>query len=397
MRKAAKIWRGIFFVLAVFGLFGVFNKVQAANGANSTVLATAIQSDGKVIIGGAFTDYNGAIVNHIARLNTNGTLDTTFNPGAGANNAVNAIAIQSDGKIIIGGDFTEYNGVARNHIARLNTDGTLDTTFNSGTGANNVVNAIAIQSDGKIIIGGSFYVYNSVNVQGVARLNTDGAFDTTFASGLGIGGNTVVLAVTIQSDGKIIIGGEQFTIYGGRGGYSSGGYNGAPIENIARLNTDGTLDTTFTTSIGNSAPFAATIQSDGKIIIGGYLGGLYNYIARLNTDGTRDTVFNLGGTGSDNWVRTTAIQSDGRIIIGGTFYAYNGTSRGHVARLNTDGTLDITFNSNTNASFNGVCSIAIQSDGKIIIGGDFTEYNGAIVNHIARLNNDGTLDTTFNS
>ena len=122
-------------------------------GANSGVSAIAIQSDGKIIIGGQFSTDNGTGRNRIARVNSNGSLDTTFNPGTGADNEVSAIAIQSDGKIIIGGWFTTYNGTGRNRIARINSDGSLDTTFNLGTGPNGGVSAIAIQSDGKIIIG----------------------------------------------------------------------------------------------------------------------------------------------------------------------------------------------------------------------------------------------------
>jgi uncharacterized delta-60 repeat protein len=100
---------------------------------------TAIQSDGKIIIGGSFTTYNGTLINNIARLNADGTLDLTFNPGTGANDSVLGTAIQSDGKIIIGGGFTSYNGTAINRIARLNADGTIDLTFNPGTGVSNYV------------------------------------------------------------------------------------------------------------------------------------------------------------------------------------------------------------------------------------------------------------------
>src|SRR5207249_1691942 len=126
-------------------------------GANNTVYTSALQADGKIIIGGDFTSYNGTARNRIARLNTDGSLDTSFNPGTGSNNNVFTMALQVNGKIVIGGDFTTYNGTSRNTIARLNTDGSLDTTFNpAGTGATYEVAAIVLQADGKIVIAGDF-------------------------------------------------------------------------------------------------------------------------------------------------------------------------------------------------------------------------------------------------
>jgi uncharacterized delta-60 repeat protein len=353
-------------------------------GTNSDVLTTAIQSDGKIIIGGGFNSYNGTARNYIARLNTDGSLDATFNVGTGTDNSVTTTAIQSDGKIIIGGDFTTYNGTARNYIARLNTDGSLDATFNVGTGTDNPVSTTAIQSDGKIIIVGGFNSYNGTASNHIARLNIDGSLDASF--NVGTGANSYVKTTAIQSDGKIIIG----------GGFNS--YNGTARNYIARLNTDGSLDVTFNVGTGTDNSVRTTaIQSDGKIIIGGYFttynGTSRNYIARLNTDGSLDATFNVAGT--DNYVITTAIQSDGKIIIGGYFTTYNGTSSNFITRLNIDGSLDAIYNAGTGAN-GGVSTTAIQSDGKIIIGGNFTAYNDTARNYIARLNADGSLDASFN-
>jgi len=294
------------------------------------IYTIAIQNDGKIIIGGLFATYNSMSRNWIARLNTDGMVDTTFNPGTGANCSVNTIVIQSDGKIIIGGCFTNYNGTNRNYIVRLNYNGTLDSTFNSGTGTDGAVYTTAIQSDGKIIIGGGFTTYNGTSRRCIARLNTDGNLDTTFNPGTGANG---ILTTAIQNDGKIIIGGDFFI------------YNGIERNYIARLNTDGTLDTTFNPGIGaNDAIGTISIQNDGKIIIGGefttYSNTGRNYIARLNINGTLDTTFNPG-LGAGYWVQTSAIQSDGKIMIGGNFSTYNGTSRNKIARLNGDVTTGI--------------------------------------------------------
>jgi uncharacterized delta-60 repeat protein len=354
------------------------------DGADERVITSAIQSDGKIVIGGQFYYYNGSPRNRIARLNADGTLDATFNPGTGASDYVYAIAIQGDGKIIIGGWFTSYNGTSRNRIARLNADGTLDASFNSGTGANDRVYSICIQGDGKIIIGGLFTSYNGSSINRIARLNADGALDPTFNPGSGA--NNYIWSTTMQSDGKIIIGGV-FT-----------SYNGATMNHIARLNANGTIDATFNIGTGaNDNVFKTAIKSDGKIIIGGaftsYNGTNRNRIALLNADGTLDATFNLG-TGANDWIFTTTLLSDGRIIIGGDFFYYNGARKGRIARLNADGTLDLAFNSGTGANSN-VFTTAIQSNGKITIGGGFTSYNGSQRMNIARLNANGTLDNTF--
>jgi uncharacterized delta-60 repeat protein len=358
---------------------------NSGTGTNGSIYTTTIQSDGKIIIGGFFTSYNGTTINRIARLNVNGTLDVAFTPGTGASSAIFTITVQSDDKIIIGGFFTSYNEKTRNRIARLNSEGLLDATFNPATGANSTINSTTIQSDGKIIIGGEFTAYNGTPSNRIARLNSDGTLDATFS--IGMGTNSTILTTAIQSDGKIIIGGF-FTFY-----------DVNSRNSITRLNSDGTLDATFNTGTGaNSAIYTIAIQSDGKIIIGGafslYNGTARNRIARLNSNGTLDATFNPG-TGPNSTIQTTSIQSDGKIIIGGQFTTYNGTTRNRIARLNSDGTLDVSFNPGTGAN-STILTTAIKSDGKIIIAGAFNTYNGTGRNSIARLNSDGTLDATFN-
>jgi uncharacterized delta-60 repeat protein len=370
-------------------------------GADGVVYAVAAQPDGKIIISGQVTSYNGDATasDYIARLNTDGTLDTSFNMGGtGANNDVHAVALQADGKIIIGGQFTSYNSdtYASDGIARLNTDGTLDTSFNYfGAGAGVGVRAVAVQSDGKIIIGGNFTSYNgdSAASDHIARLNTDGTLDTTFNYG-GAGPSVFLEAVAVQADGKILIGGN-FTSYNG---------NSAASDRIARLNIDGTLDTTFNLFGAGADDFAQAIavQPDGKILIGGFFNA-YNgdaaasdRIARLNTDGTLDTTFNMGGTGANGAMYAVAAQPDGKIIIGGSFSTYNGDAAAseNIARLNTDGTLDTTFNYGGAGVNGGVSAVAVQSDGKIIIGGFLTSYNGVDVgDQVTRL--DGDLFVTW--
>lgn len=356
-------------------------------GANNWVWSTSIQSDGRIIIGGDFTSCNGADRNGVARLNTNGSLDASFNPGTGPNGTVRSTTIQSDGKIILGGRFTSFNGRNRNRIARLNTNGSLDISFNSGTAGNDYgnISSISIQDNGKIIIGGLFTSYQETGSDNIARLNTDGSLDTSFNPGAGTNG--LLWTISIQSDGKIIVGGGIFS------------YTGLSRNNVFRLHADGSLDISFNPGTGVSGTvYSTSIQDDGKIIIGGwfdsYNGTGINNIARLNTDGSLDTTFNPG-TGPRGLIQTISIQSDGRIIIGGDFTFYNGTGRNRIARLNKDGSLDTSFNPGTGVS-GAIYSISIQDDGKIIIGGWFDSFNGTGRNNIVRLNSDGSLDTTFN-
>ncbi|OHD09657.1 MAG: hypothetical protein A2Y41_04565 [Spirochaetes bacterium GWB1_36_13] len=349
------------------GIDTSFNS--GGSGTGGTVNSIAVQTDGKILVGGYFTSYNETFQERIIRLNTDGTLDTAFNSGgAGASNTVYSIALQADSKILIGGEFNSYNATSQMRIARLNTDGTLDTAFNSGgAGANGYIYSIAVQADSKILIGGDFTTFNGTSQGRIARLNADGTLDASFNSG-GAGAGNNVRFIAVQTDGKILIG----------GGFSS--YNATSQGYIARLNTDGTLDTAFNSggAGANGDINSIVLQSDGKILIGG---GFYSYnatsqmrIARLNTDGTLDTAFNSGGAGADNIIYSIALQTDSKILIGGSLTSYNNNTLARIARLNTDGSLDTSFNSGE--GFNqSLYSIAVQADGKILIGGQFSPYH----------------------
>ena len=314
------------------------------------VKAIAVQPNGQILIGGQFhwvTPSNSTTATQIwgiARLNADGTLDSGFtNAPAGkvkSNHNVRGIAVQSDGKIVIGGYFTLIDGVARNRITRLKADGTLDETFNvEGVGANGNVEDVKLQSDGKILISGSFTQVNGVSRWGVARLNSDGSLDTTFDAAYPVtngawAGNFPVYQMAVQTDGKILINGGTLR-------YASEYHQG-----VSRLNTDGTPDSSFKSYINNWGSSVA-LQSDGKIVVGGDFGraGERNpttnaitsddarmRVARFNADGTLDTTFDPG-TGADAWVWAVLPQADGKIYIGGKFNNVNGTVRHGVARL----------------------------------------------------------------
>ncbi|WP_028605212.1 IPTL-CTERM sorting domain-containing protein [Ottowia thiooxydans] len=321
------------------------------------VKAIAIQGDGKILIGGEFHSVRptGSSANTtiwgIARLNADGTLDNTFqNAPAGSvksNHNVRGIAVQADGKIVIGGYFTLIDGVARNRIARLNANGALDTSFNVGTGSNGNIEDVKLQSDGKILISGSFTNVQGTDIRGVARLNTDGTLDSTFVPNSGDsgvvngswGGSFPVYQIAVQpTDGKILLNGGPLN-------FASQVHRG-----VVRLNPDGSPDPGFRSFINDWGASIAlqTVGGEQKIVIGGSFtrvgerdvtsGAVIGTdvvrqgIARLNADGTVDSSFDTS-YGANAWVWSVLPNSDGTVYMGGKFRSVAGKARIGIARL----------------------------------------------------------------
>ncbi|MGI4869563.1 MAG: hypothetical protein ACRYFX_00110 [Janthinobacterium lividum] len=395
-------------------------------GFDGEVTAVLLQPDGKVLVGGSFTTYNDnpTAPARVLRFLADGALDVGFNPGgAGPSGAVRTLAVQPDGKILVGGDFTTYNGTAApGRLLRLNADGSPDATFNSGgSGFNGTVNVLVRQPDGKALVGGTFTTYNGTAAPGrVLRLNADGSLDATFNHpngqvGIGAngGGNSVgVNALVRQPDGKVLVGGAFNT------------YNSAPAPGrLLRLNADGSLDVTFNhpngqVGFGTTGPVnALLLQPNGQVLVGGTF-TTYNSNAtapdrlmRLNADGSLDATFNSGGSGFDNGangVRVLLVQPNGQVLAGGTFTSYNGDASAPdcLLRLNADGSLDTGFNYGPATGISGVVggtnpspvnALALQPDGKLLAGGSFTTYNGNAdaPDNLLRLNADGSLDTAL--
>jgi uncharacterized delta-60 repeat protein len=369
----------------------------------SQVFALALQPNGQILVGGAFTALqpNGAASattrNHIARLNADGSLDNAFNPNVIA--AVTAIAVQANGQILIGGGFTSLqpNGAAnpaiRNHFARLNADGSLDGAFDPNP--NGSIAAIVVQADNKVILGGTFSLITpngaatGTAINNLARVNPDGSLDTSYEPSP----SAAVSAIVLQPDGKAVIGGSFIQLL------PLGSTGGATVQHIARLNPDGTLDNGFQPSC-NGAVDAIGLQKDGRVVIGGNFTQLFanaaiatsarNNLARINPDGSLDATFDPDDNGR---ILAMAQQPDGKVLLGGTLTSIGGVTRNNLARINTNGALDTTFNPSINAS---VGRIVVQPDGRILILGGFNNVNGVARNGIARLNADGTLDTLFN-
>ena len=351
--------------LAELDMDGNFvNDLNVQSGFNDAVWVITTDSHNNIFVGGDFTTYQGNDALRFIKLNQDGSPDTNFTYGY-FDNTVRAITVQPDGKILVGGLFTQFydrlNDVYYyvNGLLRLNTDGSYDTTFNNGNNpfpSGGSIASIIIQPDDKILIGGFFFMYydspNDSNYYPgcIARINQDGSVDTSFITAPnGNGFNSTVLSIALQSNGNILVGGSFNDYYDSNYGYYYPQY-------FCRLNADGSFDTTF---LGNEYGFnslvsSIVIQNDNKIIVGGYFewfytpNGNYNtrYLVRMTEDGIYDTTFIQDGYGFNEPVMSLVLQSDGKLLVGGHFTTYvtsnNYWNSYHIIRLNQDGSPDYT-------------------------------------------------------
>lgn len=332
------------------------------------VRTTAVQPDGRLLVGGEFSNIGGVAMRRLARMNSDGTPDAAFSPPGFFGEAVNAVAVLADGKIVVGGNFIVMQGeTVRQCLVRLNADGTLDAGFNPGADA--AVSALAIQSDGKILVAGAFNNLGGGGWSRFARLNADGTIDAGF---LATQIDASVDCVALQPDGKILIGGNFTTV------------TTVARNRIARLGADGFPDAGFNPG-ADGAVESLAVQPDGKILVGGQfstIGGVGRaHLARLLADGTVDTGFS---TVADDSVSVLALQADGGILAGGWFQTMGGLPRGYVARILADGAVDGSFNPGANLP---VLALALQSDGRVVVGGVFSTIGGQSRAGLARLEN----------
>lgn len=402
--------------------------------ANNRVMDIELQSNGKIIIAGGFTTYNNITKKYFARLNTDLTLDDTF-LGVTPTYVIDGFTyyfppygfkIQSDDKIVVFGPSPVSYGGGGNGlgIARLNSDGSYDSTFNTGSGigigygslsdqGNSIVNTCAIQQNGKIILGGEFGSYNGSPANSIIRLNSDGSVDSSFIFPLT--NIQKINKIILQSDGKILVAGNLNT------DNSQNGYN---RKNLIRLNQDGSIDSSFNQGYFSSAG-EFNVQSicyecsfynilkilvhpvNGKILIAGsfdkYNDIPVNNIIRLETDGFIDSFFNIDAPGSNRVIYDIEFETPSNpasnILFCGEFTTYNNGSANKMARMDFNGQLDVDFNIGTGTSdntgsgvgHNYIRALKKQSDGKIIVGGKFTSFNGITAGNITRIQGNNGL------
>ncbi|GEP52450.1 hypothetical protein FNO01nite_31220 [Flavobacterium noncentrifugens] len=333
----------------------------------------------KVVVNSDYWDVSGITRDYIFRLNANGSIDKTFNPGYGFNkifhnraNRLNQDAIVSkilkDGKIFVSGNFSSYNDVGCPSVIRLTRDGSIDPTFvldpgvlASNTGQDNQTDNQLIQQqpDGKLILGRSLFYSTIAGITGTIRLNENGSIDLPFSLAVA---NIVITSYLIQPDGKIVI----------NSGFS-----------IRRLNGDGSIDTTFNGPTDANGYSIIELQKDGKILVAG-LGstGGWPYLKRLNADGSPDNTMRTINRDPFNAVK---VQPDGKILI------FSGTFGKRISRVNEDGTEDTTFNEYVG----DVLPINVFENGQILLISAYNWFNLESYRSIIILNSDGTFSHSF--
>lgn len=338
----------------------------------SDVSAVALQSDGKIVFGGNFLNFDGASRTRLGRLSSTGILDAGFT--ATANGQVLAIVVQSDDKIVIGGSFTEVNGVARNRIARLNADGTLDAGFNPN--ADNLVRTLVLDASSRLLVGGAFTNIGGAGRGRIARLQANGTADSFNPNA-----NGEVFAIAVQADNSVLLGGSFTQV------------TGSDRFRMARVGETGNLET-FHPNL-NSDVRAIAVMNDGKILIGGTFttlaggGRSRSRLARITSAGVNDDTYPIDAGSTVTGIRKLA---DGSFIVLGTFTNIGTTAVSRIAHLNSDGTLDAAFNPDPDYE---VRSVVQQADQKLVVGGLFSNLGGTSQHWVARLNLDGTGDGGF--
>jgi uncharacterized delta-60 repeat protein len=355
-------------------------------GFNEQAEAAFEDNSGRIVFGGQFTSYSGIPFNRIVRINSDASVDDTFNIGTGFDNAVYDVEPQSDNKILVGGFFDSYSGVSFGKIVRLNVDGSIDNTFSAGTGFNSVVWVIRVQPDGKILVGGDYTQYNGNSHPYLIRLNSDGSVDNTFD--LNTGFNGTVYDIILQNDGKKIILGDFTSV------------DGNSHTRIVRLNDDGSIDNTFNSGTGFNGTTYSGLIDEGQILVVGaffeYSGQTNRQIVKLNSDGSIDDTFN-SGSGFTRFsglsFSTTIIKYTDKYFVIGDFDNYNGGTANGLIQLNQDGSINVSFNYGTGLVFSsGTFNTGIiLSSGVHVVFGEFLQYKESEVNDVAFINPFGTL------
>lgn len=364
-----------------------WNYCYSFNGGFNNQAEAAVEDpDERIIFVGNFTTYSGLPFNRIVRVNSDVSVDETFNVGTGFDNSVFDVELQSNGKILLGGLFNVYDGTPTEKIVRLNNDGSFDNTFETGTGFDGVVYVIKVQTDGKILVGGGFSFYNGIARRNLVRLNIDGSIDNSFD--VGIGFNLPVYDIILQSDGKKIILGDFTSVNGNPYSHIVRLNEDGSIDNTFNSGSG-----------FNGTVYSGLLDGTKLVVVGSffeYNGQTNRQIVRLNTDGSIDNTFvSNGGFNrfSGLTYSTTVLKYSDKYFVIGDFDTYNSISAEGLIQLNLDGSIDESFDYGTGLLYSGNTfnTGIILRNGVRVVFGEFSEYNGDQVRDIAFINPFGTL------
>ncbi len=351
---------------------------QPGLGADAAVRALTLQSDGKILVGGEFGTFDGLVLPRLARLHADGFVDKSFNPGQGFDGAVLAVQVEGSGRLFVGGTFTRVDASPRAFLARLEPDGTRST--NALPSFDAPVRALAASPTlpgEQVYVGGDFLNIGRFRIGGVARLTAAGQVDPAFDPGSGPGRSVHALLVASSSGGERILAGGTFTNWSGTG-----------ARHLVRLLADGSPDPTWLgRAQPNGAVHALVRAADGSI----YLAGAFTEVdglprrrvARLDAEGQLDPAFDPE-PGADAGVLALGVDAAGQAFLAGSFTSFQDAIVGRYARVLATGRTDPTFHRGTGADA-VVNAVAIQPDGAILIGGDFTSIDGRPRRRLARL------------
>lgn len=333
-------------------------------------------------------EYDGRVVNKLCRIFPDGSLDTTFRLSAAPDRSIFSLARDNSGRIAVGGDFLEFAGQPRLQLARVLESGDVDTTFDPGPGnpGDFIIYDVLSDEEGNLLIGGFFNSFSG-SASRIAKLNADGSQDSTFDAGSGILG-IGIYTMERQSDGKVVLAGNIVS------------YNGVARDCILRIFPDGTLDTTFNAGEIGGYKRVDDIEFDeqGRVLVSGAFSSVNGIersgIVRLLPNGEVDESFNPGAGFTWNsgigGLVNIELQQNGKIVAAGDFATYDGAARRNIVRINSDGSLDTTFD--PGEGFDGkVGEVRLFPDGRILLGGAFTTYNGITSHNLILLQGDEVL------
>ncbi len=358
-----------------FGPTGALDPVFAGTDFNGSIEQLQVLPDERIVVCGSFTAYGDQGESIFTRLLPDGSVDPELHPSSAFDLYASSILRQPDGKFICTGGFLSYFDRTAKYVTRIFPDGEVDTTFNAWWGLDRVVLDAALQPDGKLLIAGHFINASDTTYSSrLMRLMPDGSRDTTFLQ------NSIVLPffrIALQADGKVLA---------------------ASNAHMYRFMPNGDLDTTFAAGTGNGVTYDMLLQPNGKVLVAGgnttWNGSPVGPIFRLNTNGTVDNTFSTGSGMDNGYVTDIDRQPDGKILVAGYFTSYDGHPAYRIVRIGVNGAYDASFS--TGSGFdNTTYLVTYAPSGDVYVSGNFLNAEGSPRVRFARLNSDGTLDGGF--